>query len=310
MQVTKEGIERIKAANELAAVIAERGIEVRRKGRVLVALPLPRGEDGVLQRHAGQGALPLLRLRRSRRRHRLRDPARQGEFPRGGRGGWRGVRARSREADGGRPRNLQATPLEILTPPAARACAGTKAAAKGAPHQGDGRSRRGDSSPASSSTTTGPSASATTPRRTSASAASPTSISCARIKVGYADGSLLRALPEAASCGTSSRARRHHGRGPRAARRLHRRPDPRSAQRRMDDTLRPRAADAAPLLPAGPAARRPQLPGRALLVRGRSSPRASSTRSASTRPASRRRSRSTARAASRRITSTCSSARG
>jgi DNA primase catalytic core len=37
MQVTKEGIERIKSANDLAAVVAERGIEVRKKGRVLVA---------------------------------------------------------------------------------------------------------------------------------------------------------------------------------------------------------------------------------------------------------------------------------
>jgi len=37
MQVSKEGIERVKAANELSAVIAERGIELRKKGRVLVA---------------------------------------------------------------------------------------------------------------------------------------------------------------------------------------------------------------------------------------------------------------------------------
>ncbi len=37
MQVTKAGIERIKASNELAAVVAERGIEVKRKGRHLVA---------------------------------------------------------------------------------------------------------------------------------------------------------------------------------------------------------------------------------------------------------------------------------
>ena len=36
MQVTKEGIERIKSANELGAVVAERGIEVKKKGRVLV----------------------------------------------------------------------------------------------------------------------------------------------------------------------------------------------------------------------------------------------------------------------------------
>ncbi len=37
MQVTKEGIERIKGANELSAVLAERGVELKRKGRVLVA---------------------------------------------------------------------------------------------------------------------------------------------------------------------------------------------------------------------------------------------------------------------------------
>jgi len=37
MQVTKEGIERIKAANDIASVVAERGIELKKKGRVLVA---------------------------------------------------------------------------------------------------------------------------------------------------------------------------------------------------------------------------------------------------------------------------------
>jgi DNA primase len=36
MQVTKEGIERIKSANDLAAVVAERGIALKRKGRQLV----------------------------------------------------------------------------------------------------------------------------------------------------------------------------------------------------------------------------------------------------------------------------------
>jgi len=36
MQVTKEGIERLKASNELPSVVAERGIELRRKGRVVV----------------------------------------------------------------------------------------------------------------------------------------------------------------------------------------------------------------------------------------------------------------------------------
>jgi len=37
MQVSKEGIERIKVANELGAVLAERGVDLRKKGRVLVA---------------------------------------------------------------------------------------------------------------------------------------------------------------------------------------------------------------------------------------------------------------------------------
>jgi len=37
MQVSKEGIERIKSANELHSVVAERGIDLKKKGRVLVA---------------------------------------------------------------------------------------------------------------------------------------------------------------------------------------------------------------------------------------------------------------------------------
>ena len=37
MQVTKEGIEQIKVANELAAVLAERGIATKKKGKSLVA---------------------------------------------------------------------------------------------------------------------------------------------------------------------------------------------------------------------------------------------------------------------------------
>ena len=44
MQVTKEGIERIKCANDLAAVVSERGIELRKKGRQLVA-PCPFHEE-------------------------------------------------------------------------------------------------------------------------------------------------------------------------------------------------------------------------------------------------------------------------
>jgi len=38
MQVTKEGIERIRSANPLAAVAAERGVELKRKGKSLVGL--------------------------------------------------------------------------------------------------------------------------------------------------------------------------------------------------------------------------------------------------------------------------------
>src|SRR3990172_4336252 len=38
MQVTKEGIERIKQANDLGQLVAERGIEIRKKGTTLVAL--------------------------------------------------------------------------------------------------------------------------------------------------------------------------------------------------------------------------------------------------------------------------------
>ena len=46
LQVTKEGIERIKGANDLAAVVAERGIDVRRKGRVVVArCPFHQGDN-------------------------------------------------------------------------------------------------------------------------------------------------------------------------------------------------------------------------------------------------------------------------
>jgi DNA primase len=44
MQVTKAGIERIKSASDLVAVVAERGIELKQKGRQLVA-PCPFHEE-------------------------------------------------------------------------------------------------------------------------------------------------------------------------------------------------------------------------------------------------------------------------
>jgi len=37
MHVTKEGIDRLKAANPLEAILGDRGIELKKKGRVLVA---------------------------------------------------------------------------------------------------------------------------------------------------------------------------------------------------------------------------------------------------------------------------------
>ncbi|MGH9337899.1 MAG: CHC2 zinc finger domain-containing protein, partial [Vicinamibacteria bacterium] len=38
MHVTKEGIDRVKQKNDLAQVVAERGIDIRKKGSTLVAL--------------------------------------------------------------------------------------------------------------------------------------------------------------------------------------------------------------------------------------------------------------------------------
>jgi len=56
MQVTKAGIERIKASNELAAVVAERGIGVRRKGRHLVACcPFHQEEEASFTITPGKG---------------------------------------------------------------------------------------------------------------------------------------------------------------------------------------------------------------------------------------------------------------
>src|SRR5512138_620754 len=44
MQVTKEGIAQIKSANDIAAVVAERGVELKRKGKQLIA-PCPFHEE-------------------------------------------------------------------------------------------------------------------------------------------------------------------------------------------------------------------------------------------------------------------------
>ena len=138
MQVTKEGIERIKSANEIAAVVAERGIELRKKGRQLVApCPFHKEKTASFNVSSGKGlfhcfgcgvsgdvigfvtkhdkltfreALDLLARRARLDLERLMEE---------------------------RPRIHQKTPLAALTPPAdlERAPA-SKASAEGAPPQG------------------------------------------------------------------------------------------------------------------------------------------------------------------------------
>ena len=68
-------------------------------------LPVPQREDPVLHRQRGQGLLPLLRLRRPWRRHRLRHAQRQPAVPRGGRAA--GRRGRAASAAPARPRSAR-----------------------------------------------------------------------------------------------------------------------------------------------------------------------------------------------------------
>ena len=90
------------------------------------------------------------------------------------------------------------------------------------------------------------------------------------LKVGYADGSLLKVIPKDGEVREQLvEPGRHHARGPRAPGRLCGRADPGSAQRPVDEPLRPGDEDAAALLPSRPSSRRPELPGGAALARGR-----------------------------------------
>ena len=137
MQVTKDRIERIKAANDLAAVVAERGVALRKKGKQLVApCPFHKEKTAILHRDVGEGALPLLRLRRIERRDRLRDEARQAELRRGARAAGPACGARSLEADGGAAARRRRTPLEALTPPRNGKLSPADATAEGAPFHG------------------------------------------------------------------------------------------------------------------------------------------------------------------------------
>ena len=304
MQVTKEGIERIKSANDLAAVVAERGIELKKKGRQLVApLSLPRGEDGVLQRLSGEGALPLLRLRRRGRRDRLRDEARQGELRRRARDAGAARGPRPREAHGGAAADPAADAARRRSRRRERQDAPPKATAEGAPlHGAPPRGRPVPGRRALPPDLLRAGGRPGVPRR---SAGSRTRDLLRALKVGYADGSLLKVIPkdgevreQLVALGVITPEGRELLGGCVVV------PIPDPAHGPVDEPLRPRAEDAAPLLPARPSSRRPELPGRAALAPRSSSPSPSSTRSPSTRPASRRRSRSTARTASRRTTST------
>ena len=137
MQVTKEGIERIKSANDLAAVVAERGVELKKKGKQLVA-PCPFHEEktasfnvssakglyhcfgcgasgdviGFVTKHDKVSfgrALETLARRAGLDLERLMEE---------------------------RPRTQRRTPIEALTPPRNGKPAPSKAAAEGAPLHG------------------------------------------------------------------------------------------------------------------------------------------------------------------------------
>ena len=178
MQVTKEGIERIKGANELAAVVAERGIELKKKGAQLVA-PCPFHKEktasfnvspakglfhcfgcgvggdviGFVTKHdkvSFGGALETLARRAGLDLGKLMEE---------------------------RPRIQQQTPLAALTPPRnGKAARPRSPRPRARPHMAR---RRLPILPGSWSTTTAPSASGRTRRSTSRSAASPTWTSCA-----------------------------------------------------------------------------------------------------------------------------------
>ena len=65
MQVSKEGIERIRAANPIEALVAERGIELKKKGQQLVgSCPFHKEKTASFNVSSAKGLLPLLRLRR------------------------------------------------------------------------------------------------------------------------------------------------------------------------------------------------------------------------------------------------------
>ena len=77
-------IDEVRAAADIVAVVSD-SVSLRKAGSHLQGpVPVPRREDAVVHRQQGQGLLPLLRLRRRRRRLQVHGAAGQGRLPGGG----------------------------------------------------------------------------------------------------------------------------------------------------------------------------------------------------------------------------------
>ena len=83
--------------------VVQEYVPLKRAGHVLQgAVPVPQREDAVVQRQSREGLLPLLRLRRRRRRLQVSRAAREGRLP--GRGADAGAEVRRRASRAGRRR--------------------------------------------------------------------------------------------------------------------------------------------------------------------------------------------------------------
>ena len=138
MQVTKEGIERIKSANDLAAVVAERGIRLERKGRHLVAsCPFHQEKTASFNVSSSKGLFHCFGCGVSGDVIGFVTKHDKVSF-----GGALETLARRAGLDLGtlmddRPRTHQRTPIAALTPPRnGKTTAATKPSAEGAPPHG------------------------------------------------------------------------------------------------------------------------------------------------------------------------------
>ncbi len=232
MQVSKEGIERIKAANELGAVLAERGVELRKRGRVLVArCPFHEEKTAFVHCHAGEGTLPLLRLRRAGDVIGFVTKHDKVSFGSALDSAGATCGPRPCEADGGPAADPAANTDRCAHAFSESPLRGPRPRARPleARRHGLGRS---SSLLRWSSTTTGPSASGRTRRSTWRSAASRTRTSSSSSRWATRTARSSRSIPKTGErAGRARRPRRHHEGGAGAPRRLRRRPDPGSAQR-------------------------------------------------------------------------------